>query len=80
MVATLLDADASPLFTEAEKAAIALAKESTAKVAVSEATFERARAHFGERELVEMVVNVGVANLNNRITDAFDADLEDEPL
>lgn len=28
--------------------------------------------------MVELVVNTSIANLNNRVTDAFTADIEDE--
>ena len=77
MVDAILDADRSPLFREEEKAAIAAAIELTAKAELSNATFERVAQHFDERQLVELVVNVGVANLNNRITDAFWADIEE---
>jgi alkylhydroperoxidase family enzyme len=74
MIAALPTADASPLFTDAEKAAIAFSIELTKTAKLSERTFERAAAHFTERQLVELAVNVGVANLNNRLSDAFWAD------
>ena len=41
-----------------------------------DATFERAAAHFDERQLVELVVNVGVANVNNRVSESFWAEHE----
>lgn len=78
MVETITDPDASPLFTEAEKAAIALSLELTRDAHVEATTFARAREHFDERQVVELVVNVGVANLNNRFTEAFWADLPSE--
>lgn len=68
----------SALFTEEEKAAMALSLELTRDVHVEDATFARAKAHFDERQLVELVVNVGVANLNNRITEGFWADLPED--
>jgi alkylhydroperoxidase family enzyme len=71
-------ADESPLFSEDEKAAIAFSLELTRDAHVGAATFERARAHFDERQIVELVVNVGVANLNNRVAEAFWADLPAE--
>ena len=52
MVETITDPEASPLFTEAEKAAIALALELTRDSHAEEATFARAREHFDERQLV----------------------------
>ena len=74
MIAAIPDADASPLFDDAEKAAIALSLELTKTAKLSSETFARAAARFSERQLVELVVNVGVANLNNRLSDAFWAD------
>lgn len=78
MVDAITDADDSPLFTEAEKAAIALSLELTRDSHVEPETFARAHQHFDERQLVELVMNVGVANLNNRFTEAFWADLPEE--
>lgn len=78
MVDAIADADASPLFTDEEKAAIALSLELTRDAHAEQATFDRARQHFDERQLVELVINVGIANLNNRFTEAFWADLPKE--
>jgi alkylhydroperoxidase family enzyme len=77
MVEAILDADRSSLFTPEEKAAIAVARELTEKAELSNAAFDRAARYFDERQLVELVVTVGVANLNNRVTDAFWADIEE---
>lgn len=78
MVDAITAAEASPLFTDAEKAAIALSLELTRDSHLEPQTFARAREHFDERQLVELVVIVGVANLNNRFTEAFWADLPPE--
>lgn len=78
MVDAITDAEASPLFTAQEKAAIALSLELTRDAHAEQATFDRARQHFDERQLVELVINVGIANLNNRFTEAFWADLPNE--
>lgn len=77
MVDAIPNADTSGLFTEQERAAIAVAIELTKRAELSNETFARAARHFSERQLVELVVNVGVANLNNRVTDAFWADIEE---
>ena len=77
MCDSIPNADTSPLYTEQEKAAIAMAIELTKKVELSNEAFDRAAKHFDERQLVELVVNVGVANLNNRLSDAFWADIEE---
>ncbi len=77
MVDSIQEADASPLFTEQEKAAIALSIELTKRAELSNEAFDRAAKQFDERQLVELVINCGIANLNNRVTDAFWADIED---
>jgi len=77
MVDAIGNADASPLFTDAEKAAIAVSIELTKTAKLSHETFARVAKHFNERQLVEIVVNVGVANLNNRVTEAFWAEIEE---
>ena len=77
MCDSIPNADTSRLFTEQEKAAIAMAIELPKKVELSNEAFDRAAKHFDERQLVELVVNVGVANLNNRLSDAFWADIEE---
>jgi alkylhydroperoxidase family enzyme len=76
MVDAITRADSSDLFTEAERAAIAFSLELTRSVTVSEETFARAKRAFSERQLVDLAVNVGVANLNNRLTEAFWPEVE----
>lgn len=78
MIDTLLDADRSPLFTDEEKAVVAASIELTRTATLSDATFARIRPFFDDRALVELVINTSVANLNNRVTDSFVADVEDE--
>ena len=76
MIDAITRADRSELFTEQERAAIAFSLELTRTARVSDETFARAARSFSERQLVELAVNVGVANLNNRITESFWADPE----
>lgn len=76
MVDAIPNVDASPLFTEEEKAVVAASTELTKSAKLSDATFERLRRFFDERQLVELVINTSIANLNNRITDSFQADVE----
>ena len=78
MVAAIPDADASALFTDEERAVIAASTELTRTAKLSQMTFERSRRFFDERALVELVVNASIANLNNRITDSFSAEVEPE--
>jgi alkylhydroperoxidase family enzyme len=76
MVDAVSRADDSTLFTDEEKALIAASLELTRTASLSDATFERVRPFFDDHALIDLVVNASVANLNNRITDAFGAELE----
>ena len=78
MVDAITDPDGSALFTEEEQAAIALSLELTRDAHASEEVFAQVKQHFDERQIVELVVNIGIANLNNRFTEAFWADLPTE--
>ena len=78
MVDSITDPDESPLFTDAEKAAIALSLALTRDAHADEEMFERVKRYFDERQIVELVLNIGIANLNNRFTEAFWADLPSE--
>ncbi|HET8569157.1 MAG TPA: hypothetical protein VFM93_09245 [Candidatus Limnocylindria bacterium] len=66
------------LFDERESAVIALARELTETTRLSDATWDRVRAFLDERQLVDLVVNVGLANLNNRFTHAFWTEVPEE--
>lgn len=76
MVDAIPSAQTSPLFTEEERAVVVAATELTRAATLSEATFARLRAFFDDRQLLELVVNTSIANLNNRVTDSFGADVE----
>jgi alkylhydroperoxidase family enzyme len=78
MVDAIPTAEASALFSDEEKAVIAGSAELTKTAKLSRATFERLRRFFDEEALVELVVNTSIANLNNRVTDAFTAEIEPE--
>ncbi|MBS1105662.1 MAG: carboxymuconolactone decarboxylase family protein [Deltaproteobacteria bacterium] len=57
----------SSLFDERERAALAFADEANRSLAVSDETFERARQHFSEREVTEIVILGAVENFYNRL-------------
>ena len=76
MIDAIPNVESSPLFTAEEKAVIAGSTELTKTATLSDATFARLRVFFDERQLVELVINTSIANLNNRITDSFAADVE----
>ena len=75
MVDTITDPEESPLFTDDEKTAIALSLALTRDAHASDELIARVREHYDDRQIVELVVNIGVANLNNRFTEAFWPDL-----
>lgn len=55
----------SPHFSERERAALAYTEEITRQRKVSDATFERLRAHFDEKEIVELTWLNAVGNYFN---------------
>ena len=55
----------SPLFTEAERAALDYATELTTNRSVSPETFERLARHYSEREICEIVWLVASEHLYN---------------
>jgi alkylhydroperoxidase family enzyme len=69
--------ESSPLFDEEERAVMALARESTLKVDVSEPTWRKAAAFLSEREQVELVLTIGWYNSGVRIMGALGIELED---
>jgi AhpD family alkylhydroperoxidase len=61
----LRDFEASPLVSEREAAALAYCEEATRNRKVSDACFARLRAHFGEREIVELTWLIAIGNFFN---------------
>jgi alkylhydroperoxidase family enzyme len=61
----LLDFAHSPHFSERERAALAYTEEVTRQRKASDATFERLRAHFSEREIVELTWLNAIGNFFN---------------
>ncbi|TDD57799.1 carboxymuconolactone decarboxylase family protein [Kribbella antibiotica] len=61
----------SDLFTEAERAALALAEEATRIAdraeAVSDATWAAAAEHFDEQQLAAIILMIGLTNMFNRL-------------
>ena len=71
------DFESSALFDDEERAVMALARESTLQVDVSEPTWRKAAAFLSERELVELVLTIGWYNSGVRIMGALAIELED---
>jgi alkylhydroperoxidase family enzyme len=61
----------SPRFSPRERAALALAEAMVRDVHVSDDTWSTIRAHFDDRELVELVVAVAMETFYNRVNAAL---------
>lgn len=62
----------SPLYTEAERAALELAEAMTAvPVDVSDALYERLRGYYDEAQLVELAATAALENFRARFNRAF---------
>ena len=71
------DYNASPLFTEKEKAAIAWSEAMTLNTAKRDnAVWNRLREQFNEAEIVEISLACGMFNMINRLNDSFRTELE----
>ncbi len=71
----------SPLFTEAERAAINLAmKAGVVPNETEDADFDRLRTHFSEDEIVEIVAVISMFGFLNRWNSTLDTALEPVPL
>jgi uncharacterized peroxidase-related enzyme len=71
----------SPLFTEAERAALRFARDAAQQPsAATPAHFDDLRAHFDEGELVELMSVICLFGWNNRWNDSVGTTLEDGPV
>lgn len=80
-VEALWDYQSSPLFSDAERAAIDLALAAGQQPnAATDAHFEAMRAHFSERQIVEIVAMISLFGFLNRWNSTMATELEDAPL
>src|SRR4051794_32232928 len=63
-------------FDEAQRTVLALAEELTKNVQVADATFDAARKHLSQRQLVELVTTVAYYNMVSRFLVGLQIDLE----
>lgn len=66
----------SPLFDARERAVLAYVDAMTKDVQVPDAAFEPLRAHFSERQLVELTVLIGTYNMHSRVLEALRVERE----
>jgi 4-carboxymuconolactone decarboxylase len=75
----LADWRAGAFFSERERAALAYADVMTREVVVPDAVFAEVRRHFDQRQIVELTVLIGTYNMNGRVLQALELDLEPLP-
>ncbi len=79
-IAAIWTFEESPLFTDAEKAALRLALHAGAVPNTAEAKhFDDLRQHFNEAEIVEIVASVALFGYLNRWNDTMATEMEDVP-
>jgi alkylhydroperoxidase family enzyme len=72
----LRDWQASNLFADEERAALAYADAMTRDVVVPDEVFAALRVYFDDRAIVELSVLIGTYNMHNRVMQALQIDLE----
>ena len=76
-LAAVPEFERSDLFEDVERSVMALAKESTQHVDVSEATWSAAAAHLDDQQLVELTLTIAWYNSGVRIMGLLGIELED---
>jgi alkylhydroperoxidase family enzyme len=72
----LADWRASKCFSERERAVLAYTDTMTRDITVPDAVFAEVQQHFNDREIVELTVLIGSYNMNARVLQALELDLE----
>jgi 4-carboxymuconolactone decarboxylase len=72
----LADWRASTFFSARERAALAYADAMTRDIAVPDSVFDALRAHFSERQIVDLTVLIGIYNMHTRVFTALRIDPE----
>src|ERR1700704_6589386 len=72
----LADWRPSKFFTEPERAVLAYADTMTCDITVPDGLFAEVKRHFNTREVVELTVLIGTYNMNARVLQALELDLE----
>ncbi|MGX9899166.1 carboxymuconolactone decarboxylase family protein [Arthrobacter sp. SA17] len=76
-LAAVADGQDPQLFDEAERAVMALARESTIKVDVSDASWAAAAKHLDDQQMVELTLTIAWYNSGVRVMGLLGIDLED---
>ncbi|MEM8801174.1 MAG: carboxymuconolactone decarboxylase family protein [Pseudomonadota bacterium] len=79
-IAAVWECETSSLFTDAEKAALVLAREAAGVPNTVEAAhFKALKAHFNDAEIVEIVGAIALFGYHNRWNDTMATDMETHP-
>ncbi|HET7597775.1 MAG TPA: carboxymuconolactone decarboxylase family protein [Burkholderiales bacterium] len=76
LIGALADWQGCPLFTAAQRALLGYVDAMTRDIDVADDVFEPLRAHYSERQIVELTVLVGAYNMHTRVLKALDIDPE----
>lgn len=80
-LAAVWDYGTSPLYNEAERAALDFAAEAAAQPnAVTDASFARLKRHWSDGQIVEIVGVIALFGFLNRWNDTMATPLEEEPI
>ena len=72
----LADWSASNMFSDRERAALAYTDTMTRDIDVPDEIFAEVKRHFDDRQIVELTVLIGTYNMNARVLQALELDLE----
>jgi 4-carboxymuconolactone decarboxylase len=72
----LADWRGSRFFSESERAALTYTDVMTRDIVVPDAIFAEVKRHFNARQIVELTVLIGTYNMNARVLQALELDLE----
>lgn len=75
-IAEIMDWRESRQFSARQRAVLGYADAITLEVEAASAVFDALRAHFGDREIVELTVLIGAYNMHTRVLKALDVDRE----
>jgi alkylhydroperoxidase family enzyme len=65
------------VYSEAEAAIVRYAQRSTKMLSIDEATYQALAKHFSVQQMIEICLNVGLAQMTNRFNATFLSDVDD---
>ena len=65
------------MYSEAEAAVVRYAQRSTRMLSIDEATYQSLAKHFSVQQIIEICLNVGLAQMTNRFNATFLSDVDD---